>query len=319
MTQMCVTCLVRFGSRRWWSIALAGARAAQARYVADHVAGSKRVELTGDDFLFFAGDTKPMLDAIEEFVTGGVAVRDDNRVLATVMFTDVVGSTEQLAQHGDRRWQQLLDNHDAVVRHEIERFRGREIHTTGDGFVATFDGPGRAIRCAGAVRDALQELGIRVRIGLHTGEIERRGDDIGGIAVHIAQRIQALAQPGEVLASSTVKDLVAGSGHHVHGPRHTRAQGCTRRMASLHRRGIDVSRARGERKRPSSGWDSLTPTELRIVTLVAAGLTNPQIAERASIARGTVKVHLSHIFAKLSVTTRAELATQATKRGLAET
>ena len=189
----------------------AGARAAQARYVADHVAGSKRVELTGDDFLFFAGDTKPMLDAIEEFVTGGVAVRDDDRVLATVMFTDVVGSTEQLAQQGDRRWQELLDSHDTVVRHEIERFRGREINTMGDAFVATFDGPGRAVRCAGAVRDALQGLSIRVRIGLHTGEIERRGDDIGGIAVHIAQRIQALAQPGEVLASSTVKDLVAGS------------------------------------------------------------------------------------------------------------
>jgi class 3 adenylate cyclase len=161
--------------------------------------------------LFFAGDTKPMLDAIEEFVTGGVAVRDDNRVLATVMFTDVVGSTEQLAQQGDRRWQELLDSHDTVVRHEIERFRGREINTMGDAFVATFDGPGRAVRCAGAVRDALQGLSIRVRIGLHTGEIERRGDDIGGIAVHIAQRIQALAQPGEVLASSTVKDLVAGS------------------------------------------------------------------------------------------------------------
>jgi class 3 adenylate cyclase len=189
----------------------AGARAAQARYVADHVAGSKRVELTGDDFLFFAGDTKLMLDAIEEFVTGGVAVRDDDRVLATVMFTDVVGSTEQLAQQGDRRWQELLDSHDTVVRQEIERFRGREINTMGDAFVATFDGPGRAVRCAGAVRDALQGLSIRVRIGLHTGEIERRGDDIGGIAVHIAQRIQALAQPGEVLASSTVKDLVAGS------------------------------------------------------------------------------------------------------------
>jgi class 3 adenylate cyclase len=189
----------------------AGARAAQARYVADHVAGSKRVELTGDDFLFFAGDAKLMLDAIEEFVTGGVAVRDDDRVLATVMFTDVVGSTEQLAQQGDRRWQELLDSHDTVVRQEIERFRGREINTMGDAFVATFDGPGRAVRCAGAVRDALQGLSIRVRIGLHTGEIERRGDDIGGIAVHIAQRIQALAQPGEVLASSTVKDLVAGS------------------------------------------------------------------------------------------------------------
>ena len=186
--------------------------AAQARYVAEHIAGSKCVELMGNDWLFFAGETKPMLDAIEEFVTGGVAVRDDDRVLATVMFTDVVGSTEQLVEKGDHRWQELLDSHNTVVRHEIERFRGSEINTMGDAFVATFDGPGRAIRCAGAVRDALQGFSIRVRIGLHTGEIERRGDDIGGIAVHIAQRIQALAKPGEVLASSTVKDLVAGSG-----------------------------------------------------------------------------------------------------------
>ena len=153
-----------------------------------------------------------MLASIEEFVTGSVAVRADDRVLATVMFTDVVGSTEQLVERGDRRWQELLDSHDRVVRAEIERFRGREINTMGDAFVATFDGPGRAIRCAGTIRDALRGLGIDVRIGLHTGEIERRGDDIGGIAVHIAQRIQGLARPGEVLASSTVKDLVAGSG-----------------------------------------------------------------------------------------------------------
>jgi class 3 adenylate cyclase len=162
--------------------------------------------------LFFAGDTKPMLQAIEEFVTGGVAVRDDGRVLATIMFTDVVGSTEQLAEKGDRRWQELLDNHDTVVRSEIERFRGREIKTMGDGFVATFDGPGRAIRCSWAIRDALRRLEVEVRIGLHTGEIELRADDIGGIAVHIAQRIQALAEPGEVTASSTVKNLVGGSG-----------------------------------------------------------------------------------------------------------
>jgi class 3 adenylate cyclase len=190
----------------------AGYRAAPlCRYVADHIAGAKTVELAGDDYLFFAGDTRPMLDAIEEFVTGGVAVRADDRVLVTVMFTDVVGSTEQLVERGDRRWQELLDSHDRVVRAEIERFRGREIKTMGDAFVATFDGPGRAIRCAGKIRDALHGLGIDVRIGLHTGEIERRGDDIGGIAVHIAQRIQGLARPGEVLASSTVKDLVAGS------------------------------------------------------------------------------------------------------------
>ena len=183
-----------------------------ARYVAEHIAGSKQVELPGGDGLFFAGATKPLLDAIEEFVTGRVMIRDDNRVLATVMFSDVVGSTAQLAEQGDERWRALLDSHDTVVRDEIERFRGRVIKTMGDGFVATFDGPGRALRCAGAIRGALDQLGLQVRIGLHTGEIERRGDDIGGIAVHIAQRIQALAEPGEVLASSTVKDLVTGSG-----------------------------------------------------------------------------------------------------------
>jgi class 3 adenylate cyclase len=185
--------------------------APQARYVAEHIANAKTVELAGDDFLFFSGDTKPMLEAIEEFVTGSIAVRDDDRVLATVMFTDVVGSTELLVEQGDRRWQAMLDSHDRVVRDEIDRFRGREINTMGDGFLATFDGPGRAIRCACAIRDGLRTLGIDVRIGLHTGEIERRGDDISGIAVVIAQRIQAHARPGEVLASSTIKDLVSGS------------------------------------------------------------------------------------------------------------
>jgi len=186
--------------------------AARARYVADRIPECKRVELPGDDWWFFAGETRPMLDAIEEFATGRVMIRDDNRVLATVMFTDVVGSTAQLAEKGDQRWRALLDNHDAVVRGEVERFRGRAIKAMGDGFVATFDGPGRALRCAGAIRDALDQLGLRVRIGLHTGEIEQRGDDIGGMAVHIAQRIQALAEPGELLASSTVRDLVTGSG-----------------------------------------------------------------------------------------------------------
>ena len=182
------------------------------RYVADRIPASKCVELPGDDWWFFAGETKPLLDAIEEFVTGRVMVRDDNRVLATVMFTDVVGSTVQLAEQGDERWRTVLDKHDTVVRGEIDRFRGRAVNTMGDGVVATFDGPGRALRCAGAIREALDQLGLRVRIGLHTGEIELRGDDIGGIAVHIAQRIQALAEPGELLASSTVKDLVTGSG-----------------------------------------------------------------------------------------------------------
>lgn len=133
-------------------------------------------------------------------------------MLATVMFTDVVGSTEQAAGMGDRRWSELLATHEGLTRAELDRFRGREIKTTGDGFLAVFDGPGRAIRCACAIRDAVRAIGVHVRGGLHTGEIELRGDDIGGIAVHIAQRVQALAQPNEVFVSRTVADLVAGSG-----------------------------------------------------------------------------------------------------------
>jgi class 3 adenylate cyclase len=184
----------------------------QARYVAEHIDNARYLELTCADRLFFVGDTGPLLDAIEEFVTGRVPTRDVDRVLATVMFTDVVGSTVQVAGMGDHRWSELLATHDGLTRGELERFRGREIRTTGDGFLATFDGPGRAVRCACAIRDALHAIGIRVRGGLHTGEIELRGDDIRGIAVHIAQRVQALARPDEVLVSRTVADLVGGSG-----------------------------------------------------------------------------------------------------------
>jgi class 3 adenylate cyclase len=184
----------------------------QSRYVAEHIDGARYVELAGADMLFFAGDVAPLLDAIEAFVTGRLPRHEIDRVLATVLFTDVVGSTDQVAGMGDRRWSELLATHDGLTRAELERFRGREINTTGDGFLATFDGPGRAVRCACAIRDAVRAIGIKVRGGLHTGEIELRGDDIGGIAVHIAQRVQAFAQPDEVLVSRTVADLVGGSG-----------------------------------------------------------------------------------------------------------
>jgi class 3 adenylate cyclase len=183
----------------------------QGRYVAEHIDGARYVELDGDH-LFFVGDTGPLLDAIEAFVTGWHPRREVDRVLATVMFTDVVGSTQQAAGMGDRRWSELLATHESLTRTELERFRGREIKTTGDGFLAIFDGPGRAVRCACAIRDTVRAIGIHVRGGLHTGEIELRGDDIGGIAVHIAQRVQALAQPDEVLVSRTITDLVGGSG-----------------------------------------------------------------------------------------------------------
>ena len=149
---------------------------------------------------------------VAAFLTGHQAEVTDDRVLATVLFTDIVDSTRHAAEMGDRDWHALLDAHDAVVRVQLTRFRGREVNTSGDGFLAMFDGPQRAIRCALAIRDGVQALGIEVRAGLHTGECEVRGDDIGGIAVHIGARVSALAGPNDVLASSTVRDLVIGSG-----------------------------------------------------------------------------------------------------------
>ena len=182
-----------------------------SRYLAEHIAGAKLVELPGADLLYWVGDTRPILDEIEEFVTGVRGGCGTERVLATVLFTDIVGSTDRAAQLGDGRWRDLLDRHDQSVRTQIERFRGCEVNSIGDGFVATFDSPGRAIECALAIRDTLKALGIDVRAGIHTGEIEVRGDDVAGMAVHIGARVSALAGPGEVLVSSTVKDLVVGS------------------------------------------------------------------------------------------------------------
>ena len=152
-----------------------------------------------------------ILDAVEEFLTGHLAPPESDRVLATLLFTDLIDSTPQAARLGDRHWRELLVTHDAIVSQELERFRGRSVKSTGDGVLATFDGPARAIRCAFAIRDALAALGLEVRAGLHTGEIELLGDDIAGIAVHTAQRVASLAAAGEVLVSRTVADLLAGS------------------------------------------------------------------------------------------------------------
>jgi pimeloyl-ACP methyl ester carboxylesterase len=182
------------------------------RYLAQHIAGARFVELPGDDHLPWVGDRDQIADHIEEFLTGTRHVVEPDRVLATVLFTDIVGSTERAAMLGDRRWRALLGEHHAAVRRELDRFRGREVHTAGDGFLATFDGPARAVRCATAIGQAVMPLGLEVRAGVHTGEIEIMDDDVGGIAVHIGARVAALAGPGEVLVSSTVKDLVAGAG-----------------------------------------------------------------------------------------------------------
>jgi pimeloyl-ACP methyl ester carboxylesterase/class 3 adenylate cyclase len=187
-------------------------RIEQGRYYADWIHGAKMLELPGDDHWFWTGDAHPVVEAILEFVTGGQPVSVIDRVLKTVLFTDIVGSTERAVELGDERWKNLLDSHDQAVRDELRRFRGTEVNTTGDGFLAAFDGPARAIRCAQAITAGAHGLGVEVRAGLHTGECELRGDDLAGIAVHIGARVAALAGPGEVLVTSTVRDLVAGSG-----------------------------------------------------------------------------------------------------------
>lgn len=181
------------------------------RYLVDHIDGAKLVELPGGD-MFPTANVHLMVEEIGEFLTGSRPITEIDRVLASVLFTDIVGSTERAALLGDQRWRGLLDQHDAIIREQLRRHRGREVNTTGDGFIASFDGPARAIRCATAINEATAALGIELRMGLHTGECEVRGEDLGGLAVHIAARVGALAAPGEVLVSSTVKDLVVGSG-----------------------------------------------------------------------------------------------------------
>ena len=186
---------------------------AKGKYIAEHIPDAKYVELPGRNWYHFVEPGwRASFQEIAEFLTGHQAEVADDRVLATVLFTDIVDSTRRAAEIGDRDWHALLDAHDAVVRAQLARFRGREVNTSGDGFLAMFDGPQRAIRCAMAIRDAVQALGIEVRAGLHTGECEVRGDDIGGIAVHIGARVSALAGPNDVLVSSTLRDLVIGSG-----------------------------------------------------------------------------------------------------------
>ena len=185
---------------------------ATGRYIAEQIPGARFVELQGDDHLPWAGDWHALVGEIEEFLTGERGIADVDRVLATVMFTDIVSSTESAARLGDRRWGDVVARHDELVRRKLDRYRGRPVKTLGDGFLATFDGPARAVRCAREIAEEVQALGIEVRAGLHTGECELVGDDVAGMAINIGARVSSLAGPGEVLVSRTVKDLVYGSG-----------------------------------------------------------------------------------------------------------
>jgi class 3 adenylate cyclase len=183
-----------------------------SRYMAEHIPAAKYVELTGDDHAPWVGNADAIVDEIEEFLTGVRHGAEIDRVLATVMFTDIVDSTRKATELGDRRWRDVLDQHHALVRAEVNRYRGRELDTAGDGFLAAFDGPARGVRAACTISDAVRRLGVDVRVGLHTGECEVLGSKLAGIAVHVGARIASAAHAGEVLVSSTVKDLVAGSG-----------------------------------------------------------------------------------------------------------
>jgi pimeloyl-ACP methyl ester carboxylesterase len=187
-----------------------------ARYIAAHIPGARLVELTGVDHVPYVGDADAILDEVQEFVTGIRPAPQSDRVLTTVLFTDIVESTERASALGDRGWRDLLERHHSAVRRELERFRGQEVDIAGDGFLATFDGPARAVRCAQAIVDSVRPIGVEVRAGVHTGEVQLIGDRVGGIAVHIGARVAGTAGPSEVLVSGTVKDLVAGSGIEFH-------------------------------------------------------------------------------------------------------
>jgi class 3 adenylate cyclase len=187
-------------------------RVEHGRYLAEHIPGARLVEVPGIDYFSFLGDSEAVLTEVEKFVAGLVAPPESDRQLSTVLFTDIVDSTKIAAEVGDRRWREVLGQQRVLVRRELERHRGREVDTAGDGFFATFDGPARAVHCACTIRDAVRELGLEIRAGLHTGEVEVLEAGLAGVAVHIGQRVLSAAAPGEVLVSSTVKDLAVGSG-----------------------------------------------------------------------------------------------------------
>ena len=288
-----------------------------ARYMAERIPDARYVELPGVDHLAFAGDQDAILDEVELFLTGVRPVPELNRVLVTLMFTEIVGAAALAARLGDQRWQALETSHDELIRAQLIQFRGREVKRTVSGVLATFDGPARAIRCASAIIEAARGIGTAVRAGLHTGECEIAGGELGGVAVQIAARVMARARTGEVLVSSTVKDLVAGSGiafEELDSRLVTSPADEWRLYRVMPVQRLDPSAAEA-----SDGTSLLPPLSRRereVATLIARGLTNREIADELSISVGTAERHVANILAKLGYHSRSRIAAWAVEHGL---
>ena len=291
------------------------------RYLADHIPGARFVELPGDDHLPFVGDQDAVLDAVEQFLTGARSATPADRVLATVLLTEIVAATETAARLGARRWAGLLDAYQALVRQELTRWRGAEVRTTGVGFLATFDGPARAIRCAVAIGEATQPLGIDVRSGLHAGEVEVLAAEVVGVAVDIAGRVMARAGAGDVLVSSTVKDLVAGSGIGFEevGTRLLTAPGEGWRLFRVGGGPTVPDRvpfAVADDAATGRPAVPLSRREREVAALLARGLANRQIADELTISVATVERHVANLFNKLGYRSRVQVAAWVIEQGL---
>jgi pimeloyl-ACP methyl ester carboxylesterase/DNA-binding CsgD family transcriptional regulator len=279
---------------------------AGGRYLAEHIAGAKFVEIPGSDHLFWVGDTDRIADELEEFLTGMRPRSEHNRVLATIVALDISGAVRS----ADR-----LDRHDSRLHAAIEHFRGRAMATRPDGTLVSFDGPARAVRFAVAVRDSAADIGFAVRCGVHTGEIELHDGDAGGLAIHVAMRIAAQARPGEIFASSIVRDLVVGSELRFGEARTVPVEGLAEpvRIVAVKAEPPVVADA----DEASTADDSrLSPRERDILRLVARGMTNPEIAATTKLSEHTVKRHVANILTKLDLSTRAAAASYAARRNL---
>jgi pimeloyl-ACP methyl ester carboxylesterase/DNA-binding CsgD family transcriptional regulator len=292
-----------------------------ARYLAARIPGAKYVELPGDDHLFFVGDSESILREVEFFLTGTLPDVEPDRVLASLMITGITGAAAMAARLGDRAWEELVSAHDAMVREQLIRFRGREIRKTIGGFLVAFDGPARAIRCATAIVDAAREHGLSVRAGIHAGECEISGGELGGVAVQLAERVFYRAESGEVVVSSTVKDLVAGSNIEFEeiearlltGPESgwrlfRVVSGSTSPLSTTMTGLTEIEAAR-----PPS---TISPREREVVVLVARGLSNRLIAAELSISPATVERHVANILLKLGFHSRAQIAAWAVAHGI---